>query len=70
MWEVAYPISLILDRVLGREVSAIFSRQGLIALVKLNVESLAHSKESDVTEQVRVHTRLRGRTESQACVPS
>ena len=26
------------------QVSAVFSRQGLIALVKLNVESLAHSQ--------------------------
>lgn len=49
-WPIAYPVSLLLDRLLGREVSAVFSRRGLLALVRLNVDSDAHAGESDVTQ--------------------
>ena len=48
-YPIAYPISLLLDRLLGREVSGVFSRQGLLALVKLNVESEPHAADSDLT---------------------
>jgi metal transporter CNNM len=46
---VALPISLILDRILGREISGVFSRQGLLALIRLNVESSHHQKASGIT---------------------
>ena len=39
---IALPISLILDRILGREIGLGFSRQGLLALIRLNVESSHH----------------------------
>ena len=35
---------------LGAEVSGVYTRQGLMQLVKLNVESEAHAKESDLTK--------------------
>ena len=50
-WVVAYPISILLDFLLGREVTAVYSRHELLALVALNVESPAHQKESGLTEQ-------------------
>ena len=46
---VAFPISLILDWLLGREVSGVFSRQGLLALIRLNVESAQHAVQSGLT---------------------
>lgn len=48
-YPIAYPISMLLDRLLGREISGVFSRQGLLALVKLNVEDAAHAAESGLT---------------------
>ena len=44
------PIALILDKLLGREVSNVFSRQMLLELVELNVEDTAHSKSSGLTK--------------------
>ena len=35
-YPICYPISLLLDVLLGREISGVFSRQGLLALVKLH----------------------------------
>ena len=49
-YPIAYPISLLLDWLLGREISGVFSRQGLLALIKLNVESEAHAAESGLTK--------------------
>ena len=46
----AYPISLILDKVLGDEISGVYTRQGLFELIKLNIESIAHNKENDLTQ--------------------
>jgi len=46
----AYPISIALDRILGDEISGVFTRQGLIELIKLNVESAAHAKGSGLTK--------------------
>lgn len=48
-YPLAYPISLLLDWLLGREVSAVFSRHGLLALVRLQVESEVHAQESGLT---------------------
>ena len=44
------PISMLLDRLLGDEVSGVYTRQGLFELIKLNVESAVHSKESGLTK--------------------
>mmetsp|Transcript_31453 Transcript_31453/g.52050 ORF Transcript_31453/g.52050 Transcript_31453/m.52050 type:complete len:405 (+) Transcript_31453:80-1294(+) len=46
----AYPISRILDRILGKEVSAVYSRQGLFELIKLNSMSPDHAAESGLTK--------------------
>ncbi len=46
---IAWPISRILDYVLGREVSGVFTRKKLGALIRLNVESAAHQKESGLS---------------------
>jgi CBS domain containing-hemolysin-like protein len=48
-YPIAFPISLLLDRLLGREISGVFSRQGLLALVRLNVESEEHQQESGLS---------------------
>lgn len=45
----AFPISLLLDLLLGEEISGVYTRQGLIELIKLNVNSAAHAKESGLT---------------------
>ena len=45
----AFPISLLLDKVLGDEISGVFTRQGLFELIKLNVESAVHAKASGLT---------------------
>lgn len=44
------PISLLLDKLLGDEISGVFTRQGLLELVKLNVESSEHAKASGLTK--------------------
>ena len=46
----ALPVSLLLDKVLGDEISGVFTRQGLFELIKLNVESAPHAKSSGLTE--------------------
>ena len=46
-----YPISRLLDRLLGDEISGVYTRQGLVQLVKLNAESAAHAKESGLTKE-------------------
>lgn len=46
----AIPISLLLDKLLGDEISGVFTRQGLLELVKLNVESAEHAKASGLTK--------------------
>ena len=45
----ALPISLVLDWILGEEISGVFTRNGLLALIKLNVESREHQKQSGLT---------------------
>ena len=45
------PISFILDKLLGDEISGVFTRKGLMQLIKLNVESAAHAKESGLTKE-------------------
>ena len=46
---ITFPISLLLDRLLGREVGAVFTRRGLLALVRLNREDDADRAESGLT---------------------
>jgi len=46
---IAYPISLLLDYILGREISGVFTRKGLLALVRLNVESEEHRLQSGLS---------------------
>jgi len=46
---IAWPVAQLLDHVLGREVSGVFSRHGLLALVKLNVESELHASQSQLS---------------------
>ena len=48
-WPIAFPISLLLDQLLGREISGVFNRQGLLALVRLNVEDEEHQAASGLT---------------------
>ena len=50
-YPVAYPISVLLDRMLGREISGVFSRHGLLALVRLNLTDKAHNEQSGLTSQ-------------------
>lgn len=45
------PIALLLDRLLGAEIGSVYTREGLMQLVKLNVESAAHAKESGLTSE-------------------
>lgn len=45
------PIAMILDVVLGREISNVLSRHELLELVTLNVDSEAHAKESGLTKE-------------------
>ncbi len=42
------PISVLLDKVLGKEITAVFTRQGLVELVRLNLESKDHFKQNDL----------------------
>ena len=46
---IAMPISLLLDYVLGEEISSVFTRNGMLALIRLNVESSEHRKMSGLT---------------------
>jgi len=46
---IAWPISLLLDYILGREISGVLTRKGLLALIKLNLESEAHRKETGLS---------------------
>ena len=46
---VAFPISIVLDKLLGREISGVFSRQMLVSLINLNVNDPEHAKETDLT---------------------
>jgi len=48
---VSYPISLVLDKVLGDEISGVYTRQGLFQLIKLNVLSPTHANESGLTKE-------------------
>ena len=45
------PISFVLDKLLGDEISGVFTRKGLLQLIKLNVEDAAHQKESGLTTE-------------------
>ena len=45
------PISLILDQLLGDEISGVFTRKGLMQLIQLNVEDAAHAKQSGLTKE-------------------
>jgi len=49
MFPFAYPISKVLDYLLGGEVAAAYQRSELVSLIKLNVEDAAHAKESGLT---------------------
>ena len=46
----SYPISRLLDHLLGDEISGVFTRKGLLELIKLNVNSPEHAKESGLTK--------------------
>ena len=48
---VSYPISLVLDKLLGDEISNVFTRQGLMQLIQLNVMDPEHAKESGLTKE-------------------
>ena len=52
------PIALVLDYLLGREISNVLSRQMLLQLVNLNVESADHNKKSGLTKDD--HKLLKG----------
>lgn len=47
----SWPISVLLDRLLGDEISGVYTREGLFQLIKLNVESAAHAKGSGLTKE-------------------
>jgi len=49
LYPLTKPIALLLDRMLGREISNILSRQMLLQLVNLNVNDAEHSKKSGLT---------------------
>jgi len=56
---VAYPISLILDYLLGKEISAVYTKAELLSLITLNVDDPAHALESGIgREQVRNRARF------------
>jgi metal transporter CNNM len=46
IYPLTKPIAMVLDHLLGREISAIYNRHGLLALVKINVKA----KESTITQ--------------------
>lgn len=48
---VTWPLAWLLDRLLGREISGVFTRKGLLALIRLNVEDPHHAKESGLTQE-------------------
>lgn len=48
---LTYPISKLLDCILGREISGVFSRQMLLELVSLNVDDEEHAKQSGLTKE-------------------
>lgn len=49
MFPFAYPVSKVLDYLLGGEVSAAYQRSELVSLIKLNVENAAHAAQSGLT---------------------
>jgi len=51
MLPFSWPISVVLDRVLGDEISGVYTRQGLFHLIKLNVEDPEHAKQSGLTTE-------------------
>ena len=51
MFVFAYPISLLLDYLLGGEVSAVYTKSELQSLIRLNIEDETHAKESGLTRQ-------------------
>jgi len=48
---IAYPISIILDNCLGREISGDFNRSELHAIVKMNAEDPERARKAGLTEQ-------------------
>jgi metal transporter CNNM len=50
-YPVAYPISLILDKVLGKEISAVYTKHELLELITLNVDDPAHNLESGIKKE-------------------
>jgi len=48
---LAYPISKILDKLLGDEIGGVYTRKGLLELVKLNAGDPAHANESGLKEE-------------------
>ena len=46
---IAYPTSLLLDSLLGREVSAVYTKTELLSLIELNVHDEEHAKQSGLT---------------------
>ena len=49
---IAYPISLILDAVLGLEIAAVYTKHELLELVRLNVDDPAHAAESGIPKEL------------------
>jgi len=50
-YPVTKPIAVVLDKLLGREISCVLSRTMLLELVTLNVESSDHAKKSGLTQE-------------------
>ena len=46
---IAWPISLLLDRVLGREISAVYTKSEFLSLIRLNVDDEDHRQQSGLT---------------------
>ncbi|CAK0847174.1 unnamed protein product, partial [Prorocentrum cordatum] len=48
---LAYPISKILDRLLGDEIGGVYTRKGLLQLVKLSAEDPSHAHSSGLNQE-------------------
>jgi len=51
IYPAAKPIAMILDKVLGDEISGIYTRQNLFELIKLNATSTKHMEQSGLTQE-------------------
>jgi metal transporter CNNM len=61
---LSFPISLLLDFLLGREMSSVYSKHELMALFKLHVDTILHRQESGLTEADGKMLTVRSRDES------